>query len=66
MNIKPKLELVITRQSVQDIANVLTCRDKRTLVVVEGRTLCYWSCGAAGQMANECHGKKVQQLEQQL
>lgn len=54
------LQVVLTRQSFQDIPNILTCRFKKILVVVEGRRPCCWACGAVGHMAKAWPGKKVE------
>lgn len=45
------IEIPLTRRSFNDITNTLMCREKRMLVVVEGRRPYYWSCGASGYMA---------------
>lgn len=55
------LQVVLTRQSFLDITTVLTCRNKRMLVVVEGRRPCCWSCGAVGHMSNACPEKKQEE-----
>lgn len=37
----------------------MMCRDRKMLVVVEGRRLYCWSCGVSGPMAKACPRKKV-------
>lgn len=53
-----ELQVTITRSSFMEIPNVLLCRERRMLVVVEGRRPSCWSCGISGHMAKECPAKR--------
>lgn len=52
-----EVQITADQQNFRDIQNVLVSREKRMLVVVEGRRPCCWFCGASGHMAKECPGK---------
>lgn len=51
------IEIRLTHRRFNDINNTLICREKRMLVMVEGRRPYYWSCGASGYMAKTFPGK---------
>lgn len=53
------LQVSLTRHSSVEIPNLLMCREKRMLVVVEGRHPFCWTCGASGHMSTACPRKKV-------
>lgn len=55
-----ELYITVNRKNFQEIPNILVCRDRKMLVVVEDRRPCCWSCGASGHMAKECPGKCIQ------
>lgn len=52
------LYITLTRQSFQDIPNILKCRDKMMPIVVEGRRPYSWTCGSLEHMSKVCSGKK--------
>lgn len=53
------IEITLTRKNFNDIPNVIMCRDRRILVVVEGYKPYCWACGISGHMAKACPGKKT-------
>lgn len=55
-----EIHITLNRKNFQEILNILVCRDRKMLVVVEGRRPCCWSCGVSRHMAKECTGKNVQ------
>lgn len=54
------LQVTLMRQAFVEIPNVLMCRERRMLVVVEGRKPYCWLCGASGHMSKACPAKKPQ------
>lgn len=57
-----EMQVTVNRKSFGEIPNILVCRDKRVLVVVEVRRPYCWFCSALGHMAKECPGKSTQPL----
>lgn len=45
------LQVILKRKSFGEIPNVLMCRKKMVLVIVEGRRPYCWSCDASGHMS---------------
>lgn len=53
------IEITLTRKNFNDIPNIIMCRDRQMLVVVEGRKPNCWACRISGHMAKACPGKKT-------
>lgn len=49
------LQVILSRKSFGEM-----CREKRIMVVVEGRRPYFWSCGAPGHISKLCPAKKSQ------
>lgn len=57
------VQVTVNRKIFGELSNILICRDKMMLVVLECRRLYWWSYCTSGPMAKECSGKSTPRLE---